>query len=199
MKSQTSLRNVLSRLCHSSTSAVSTQKDIDVSYRNKTYVAFASEDINYYYMMKAWRANKNIDFDFFDAHEMFRALDTSQRATIERRLRERLVNTAKQVVLLGSKTGRSKGGDNHSFLAHEIDVIIELGLPVVVANLNGSRDIENTLIPAPLLEADYYTVSVSFEAAIIKFALDGYVPAFLQGNSSGPHYYKSDIYAKVGL
>ena len=30
-----------------------------MSYRNKTYVAFASEDIHNYRLMTAWRANKN--------------------------------------------------------------------------------------------------------------------------------------------
>ena len=36
-----------------------------MSYRNKTYVAFASEDISQYRMMEAWRDNKYIDFSFF--------------------------------------------------------------------------------------------------------------------------------------
>jgi len=35
-----------------------------MSYRNKTYVAFASEYINYYRLMEAWRDNQNIDFNF---------------------------------------------------------------------------------------------------------------------------------------
>lgn len=170
-----------------------------MSYRNKTYVAFASEDIEYYYMMKAWRSNEHIEFNFFDAHLMFKALDTSQRDTIKRRLRERLVNTAKQVVLLGSSTAKRKGGDGYSFLAHEVDVIMSLGLPVVVANLSGSRGIQRDLIPKPLLEADYYTVSVSFQAAIIQYALDGYIPAFNQGGNAGPHLYGAGHYRKIGL
>ena len=36
-----------------------------MAYRNKTYVAFASEDILLYRLMEAWRDNDNIDFDFF--------------------------------------------------------------------------------------------------------------------------------------
>lgn len=31
-----------------------------MSYRNKTYVAFASENINLYRLMEAWRDNDNI-------------------------------------------------------------------------------------------------------------------------------------------
>lgn len=35
-----------------------------MSYRNKTYVAFASENISSYRLMEAWKANENIDFNF---------------------------------------------------------------------------------------------------------------------------------------
>jgi hypothetical protein len=61
-----------------------------MSYRNKTYVAFASEDIHYYRLMTAWCENEKIEFDFHDAHDLNTALDTSQPDTIRRRLRERL-------------------------------------------------------------------------------------------------------------
>jgi hypothetical protein len=60
-----------------------------MSYRNKTCVAFASEDIRYYRLMEAWRDNDHIEFDFLDAHDLVTALDTSLRSTIRRRLRER--------------------------------------------------------------------------------------------------------------
>lgn len=170
-----------------------------MSYRNKTYVAFASEDIHCYRMMEAWRDNANIDFSFFDAHDLYVARDTSSREQIKRRLRERISNTAKQVVLLGSSAGRRKGGDGYSFLAYEVDTVIQLGLPVVIANLGGSRSVERSFIPQPFLDANYYTMSVSFQPAIIKYALDGYVPVFNAGDVAGPHYYNLDHYAKVGL
>ena len=52
--------------------------------------------------MEAWRENEHIDFDFFDAHDLFISLDTSQPETIKHNLRERMKN-AKQVVLIGSQ------------------------------------------------------------------------------------------------
>lgn len=61
-----------------------------MSYRNKTYVAFASEDIKFYRLMEAWKANENIDFNFFDAHDLFISRDTSKPETIKRNLRERM-------------------------------------------------------------------------------------------------------------
>lgn len=169
-----------------------------MSYRNKTYVAFASEDIGKYRLMEAWRENANFDFDFYDAHDLYISRDTSKPETIKRNLRERMKN-AKQVVLLGSSDGKKKGGDGISFLAHEVKVMIEFNLPVVVANLDRDRNIDKNFIPAPLLNADYYTLSVSFQPKIIKYALDYYAPQFATSDKSGPHYYKSEIYAKLGL
>lgn len=169
-----------------------------MSYRNKTYVAFASEDIHCYRLMEAWRDNQKIDFDFFDAHDLYISRDTSRPETIKRNLRERMKN-AKQIVLLGSSNAKRKGGDGVSFLAHEVRVAIEFDLPVVVSNLDQDRNIDRSYIPQPLLDADYYTLSVSFQPSIIKHALEHYVPAYEQGGKSGPHYYKGEVYERLGL
>lgn len=171
-----------------------------MSYRNKTYVAFASEDITQYRLMTAWKANTNIDFDFYDAHELHVSRDTSQRNTIKANLRLRMKN-AKQIVLLGSAHAKDKGGDGYSFLSHEIDIILELGLPVVITNLDGDRNVDRAFIPKPLLDADYYTVSVSFQPKIIQYALDGYATNFAlnKAKQKGPHYYKEEHYSKLGL
>lgn len=169
-----------------------------MGYRNKTYVAFASEDIGKYRLMEAWKASEHIDFDFFDAHDLFISRDTSKPETIKRNLRERLKN-AKQVVLLGSKDGKRKGSDGISFLAHEIEVIIEFNLPVVVANLDGYRLVDKNYIPNPLLNADYYTVSVSYQPKIIMYALDNYADTFAASDKKGPHQSPAKIYGDLGL
>lgn len=171
-----------------------------MSYRNKTYVAFASEDIRQYRMMCAWKENDHIGFDFYDAHELHVSRDTSQRDTIKRNLRLRMQN-AKQVILLGSAYAKQKGGDDYSFLAHEIDVTMELNLPIIVANLDSDRTIDRAVIPKPLLDAEYYTLSVSFQPKIIQFALDGYAANFAanKAKQKGPHYYKEEHYTKLGL
>lgn len=169
-----------------------------MSYRNKTYVAFASEDIHCYRLMEAWRDNKKIDFNFFDAHDLYISRDSSRPETIKRNLRERMKN-AKQIVLLGSSNGKRKGGDGASFLAHEVRVAIEFNLPVVVSNLDQDRNIDRSYIPQPLLDADYYTMSVSFQPTIIKHALENYVTVFETGGRSGPHYYKDEVYERLGL
>ncbi|HEU4966679.1 MAG TPA: TIR domain-containing protein [Candidatus Saccharimonadales bacterium] len=169
-----------------------------MSYRNKTYIAFASEDISSYRLMEAWRDNENIDFDFFDAHDLYVSRDTSKPETIKANLRERMKN-AKQFVLLGSASAKKKGGDGESFLAYEVETMISLGLPVVVANLDGDRTVDRAFIPKPLLDADYYTMSVSFQPNIIKYSLDDYAVTFAKSDRTGPYQYKSSVYKDLGL
>lgn len=169
-----------------------------MSYRNKTYIAFASEDIKHYWLMKAWKQNEKIDFDFFNAHDLFEARDSSSPETIKRRLRERLNNT-KQVIFLGSEDGRRKGGDGDSFLAYEIEVILELDLPIVIANFCQSRNIVTDNIPQPLIDQKHFNVSVSFQPKIIQYALDNYVEGYAKSEMQGPHRYVSRIYNELSL
>ncbi|HDS1624249.1 TPA: TIR domain-containing protein [Stenotrophomonas maltophilia] len=169
-----------------------------MSYRNKTYVAFASEDISSYRLMEAWRDNAHIDFNFYDAHDIYGARDSSTPETIKRRLRERL-NNAKQVVLLASPDARRKGGDGVSFLAHEIKVIQELNLPLVIANLNQSRLVDGGGIPNPLITANYTSVNVSFQPKIIMRALDDCIAFHAAHPSSGAWKYEPVVYSTLGL
>lgn len=169
-----------------------------MSYRNKTYVAFASEDIRDYWMMQAWRDNANIDFDFFDAHDINTARDSSEPATIRRRLGERLANTKQAIVLLSDITS-AKAANSESFLYYEIETIARLGLPVVFVNLNQSRSIQTQKIPGKLQDP-YYTISVSYQPKIIQHALNDYVPEFNENlTKEGPHRYKEFVYENLGL
>jgi hypothetical protein len=173
-----------------------------MAYRNKTYVAFASEDILSYQLMKAWRANAHIEFDFFDAHAINVALDRSKPETIRTRLRERLANTKQSVVLISNST-KPKAARSSSFLYYEIEVIARLGLPVVFANIGGSRTVQTPKLPSALA-ARYYTISTSLQPKIIKYALDEYVPEFTTNARAarprvGPHYYKESVYKALGL
>jgi hypothetical protein len=169
-----------------------------LAYRNKTFVSFASEDINSYRLMTAWRSNKHIDFQFIDAHDLNVALDTSQPETIRRRLRERFANT-KQVVLLVGDDTRAVAARSARFLYYEVEVIKRLELPIVFANLNGSRVVQSALLPKAL--ADQYTISVSFQPTIIKYALDEFVAGYTAGKSKslGPHQYKPHVYKQLAL
>jgi hypothetical protein len=167
-------------------------------YRNKTFVSFASEDIHCYRVMTAWRENEHIQFDFHNAHDLNVALDTSQPDTVRRRLRERLANT-KQIVLLVSSSTRGAAANRARFLYYEVETIKRLGLPVVFANLNGSRLVQHSWLPAALTQQ--YTMSVSFQPKMIKYALDDFVTRYPAEKASKlkPRHYKAAVYSRLGL
>lgn len=175
-----------------------------MAYRNKTFIAFASEDINSYWLMLAWKENEKIDFNFYDAHDLNTALDTSKPETIKQRLRERLAN-AKQIILLIGDVTKTKAAKSDSFIHYEVEVIQKLDLPIIFANLNQSRKSESNRIPT-LLGSPLYTISTSFQPKIIKYALDEF-PSYFENNKtanddkikSGPYYYKESVYEKLGL
>lgn len=76
-----------------------------MAYRNKTYVAFDGDtDIKYYRTMQMWKQNDNTDFNFYDAHDLNNAMDTSTEETIKRKLRERMSNSKVFVLLVGEGT-----------------------------------------------------------------------------------------------
>ncbi len=169
-----------------------------MGYRNKTFVSFASEDIGQYRLMTAWRANPRFEFDFYDAHDLNIARDTSSPETINRRLRERLGHTKQVVMLIGDVT-RTKAARVGSFIGYEVRVIQTLDVPVIFANLNGSRGVDRSRIPSNLLEI--YSVSVSFSPYILKYALDHFPDDYRRNKrlKVGPHYYKGEHYTKAGL
>lgn len=169
-----------------------------MAYRNKTFVSFDSADIASCRLMCAWKEHQHIDFDFHDAHDLNTARDTSTANTIRQRLRERLTNTKQVVLLIGNGT-RALAANSSSFLSYEVGAIKSLGLPVVFANLNSAREIQNAKLPTAL--AGSYTVSVSFQPKIIKYALDNYVDNYpvAKQTKTGPHLYPASVYSSLGL
>ena len=137
-----------------------------MSYRNKTYVIFdADNDMWAYRYMLGWTQSDHIDFNFHDAHDLNTIRQGSSEETIRRRLRERF-SSAKQVIVLVGEHTKSL----FTFVRWEIEVAQKLDLPIVAVNLNKQRSFDSTMCPAIL--RDQYVVHVSFNAKIIKHALD---------------------------
>src|SRR5699024_5676730 len=106
-----------------------------MAYRNKTYVAFDGDnDIRYYQLMKAWRQTDNTTFNFYDAHDINYARDTSLESSIKRQLRIRMDNTKVFVLLIGEKTRYLR-----KFVKWEIETALRLNLPIIAVNLNGQK------------------------------------------------------------
>jgi hypothetical protein len=167
-----------------------------VSYQDRTYVVFdGDEDIWAYGYMKGWKANDRVDFDFVDAHDLnpltARATDEGY---IKGRLKER-INASKQVIVLVGENTRNL----YKFVRWEIELALELDLPIIVVNLNGRRVIDEERCPALLRSAD--AIHVSFNLAIIRFALDNF-PAEAPGRrrqNRGPLHYQNSVYSQLGL
>ena len=165
-------------------------------YRNKVFISFDGDnDIHYYRLMKAWKQNDRTPFNFFDAHDINTARDTSTEETIKRRLAERLSNAHVVVSLIGERTRYL-----YKFVRWELEQAIERGIPIIGVNLNGRRFQDSDRCP-PVIR-DELVVYVSFQPAILQFALENWLGehARLQAQgTSGPHYYRSEIYKDLGL
>ena len=167
-----------------------------MSYRNKTFVSFDGDsDISYYRLMRAWKQHDGIAFNFYDAHDLNTARDSSQEASIKAQLSQRMRNAKVFVLLVGERTRYL-----HKFVRWEIQQAITRDLPVIAVNLNGRRSIDEDRCP-PVLRPEL-AVHVSFNAGIVQYALDNWPASHLvyRGqSSSGPYYYKTQVYSSLGL
>lgn len=165
-------------------------------YRNKTFVSFDGDtDMHYYRLMQAWHQNDGIDFNFYNAHDINSARDSSQEASIKAQLAERMRNSKLFVLLVGEKTRYLT-----KFVKWEIEQAISRNLPIIVVNLNGQRSIDATRCPTTAAET--LAVHISFSPAIMQHALDNW-PASHESlqkeGKTGPYYYNTDVYRRFGL
>lgn len=167
-----------------------------MSYRNKTYVSFDGDtDMHYYRLMQAWTQNDYMNFDFYNAHDLNRARDTSTEESIKTQLSERLRNTKVFIILVGENTRYL-----YKFVRWEIEQAIKRDLPIIAVNLNGKRSMDAERCP-PLLR-DALAIHVSFNAKIIKHALDNWPDShetYRKDGKSGPYYYKEEFYKALGI
>ena len=162
-----------------------------MAYRNKVFISFDGDnDIHYYRLMRAWKQNDRTDFNFFDAHNINTARDTSQEATIKRRLRERLANAKVFVSLIGEKTRYL-----YKFVRWELEQGLALGLPMIGVNLNQMRSQDLERCPPVIRQA--LVIYVSFQPAILQHALEDWPAGYSRlkrAGKSGPWYYPDEVY-----
>lgn len=166
-----------------------------MAYRNKTYIAFDGDnDMRYYNLMKGWKENENIDFDFYNAHELTQAHDWAKIESIKASLRERLNNSKLFILLIGESTKRLT-----RFVEYEVETAIRQEIPIICVNLNGSREKDNL---APSWLDDYPTIYVPFRKEIIKYAMDNCPSSFasyMKSGETGAYHYKDFVYKNLGL
>lgn len=166
-----------------------------MTYRNKTYVCFdADNDMRYFSLMKAWKGAKNTTFNFHNAHDLNNARDTSLEESIKRQLRIRLKNSKLFIVLIGNRTKF-----HTKFVKWEMEFALRLDLPIIGANLNGSRKITSLCPPAI---RDELAVFVPFNQKIIEFAMNDWPDQhdeLKEQEVKGARYYRENVYERLGL
>jgi hypothetical protein len=157
-----------------------------------TYIAFDGDrDMWAYRYMRGWSANKRIDFELLDAHDLDNMTSRARgEAYVKSKLRERMVKSKAFVLLVGESTKYL-----HKYVGWEVDLALDLNQPLIVANLNTKPKMDNERCPAKL--RDVCAVHIPFKLAAIRHALDNW-PASFRGLSAaekakGPRHYSERI------
>jgi len=162
-----------------------------MAYRNKTYVIFDGDnDIWAYRYMKGWHSLPGLDFCFYDAHSVgFDLTSRASEATIKARLRARFSNAREVVVLVGEQTRHL-----YRFVRWELEVALDLDIPIVAANLNGKRELDSDLCP-PIIRSEY-VVHVPFRMKIVQHALENFPARHRRKlpGEQGPLHYPNSVY-----
>jgi len=151
----------------------------------RTFIGFSSTDIHYYRLMKAWKQNENIDFNFTDC-QLQNDINSDDETYVKRICRERINMAGKFIMLIGKDT-RSK----YKWVRWEAEVAIEKGCTIIGVNLDGERKMITEICP-PIIR-DIGAIFVPFSPHIIKYALENF-----KMHDSGNYYYKDEVYNKLG-
>lgn len=169
-----------------------------MGYKDPTYVIFDGDnDRTPYAFMRGWKANEHVDFDFRDAHDLDTMTGNAQNEQyVKGKLRERMNKSSAVIVLVGQQTRWL-----YKYVRWEIELALELGLPIIAVSLDGTRQIKADLMP-PILR-DKCIIQVPFKMKAIRFALDDWPTKFLSMNyatkAEGPRHYLDNVYAQLGM
>ena len=144
-----------------------------------SYVAFdGDKDIWAYGYMKGWSANKRIDFKLLDAHDLDNMTARAQgEYYVKGKLRERMNESKAFVLLVGESTKHLR-----KYVGWEIELALEIGLPIIVVNLNNKTSKDADRCPAKI--RDLCAVHIPFKLAAIRHALDNWPTVFRTLNSA---------------
>ena len=185
-----------------------------MAYRSGTYVAFHADgtnvpggnsDIDYYYLVKAWSANKDVEFNMIDSHEKASSVrDSSLRTTLRNSLLERLRNSKNMLLMVGATTRLDT-----DWVPFEIEKAVdEYGIPLIVAYTKISAPIRQPSLLSslwPLALASRISnktacaIHVPFKQEPIHDAITRFSHDNLPGGGSGLAIYTDDAYRSFGI
>lgn len=159
-----------------------------------TYVIFDGDQDKWAYAyMLGWAQNKNIDFNLRDAHDLTSMTGRAQdEAYVKSNLRQRMRGSDVVVVLVGASTKNL-----YRYVRWELELALELGIPIIAANLNEMRQLDPDRCPAII--RDKCVVHVPFKLAAVRHALKNWPTEFksLQRSvleAKGARHYGDEFY-----
>ena len=182
--------------------------------RTGTYIAFdglgqadpTKSDFRYYSTLQAWTANKNISFSFVNSHDKTYAVrDSSSKATLYARIRQRM-SASKNMVVILSKDTRKSG----SVLSYEIEQAIDVyKIPLIIAypgydaiwGVGKGSELEDCW-PTALKERIDKPTTQAIHIPLKKEPLLDSIPRFTVNGeelSHGRDVYSRDSYVQWGL
>jgi hypothetical protein len=155
------------------------------------YVVFDGDNDKWAYgFMNGWKANKNIDFDYRDAHDLDTMTGKAQdEQYVKSKLKERMKQSTAVIVLIGEKTKNL-----YKYVRWELELALELGLPIIAANLNKTNGQDDNLCPA-IIRNKASVVHIPYTLEALKHAISNF-PSFYYGLSlekkaaSANYYYE---------
>lgn len=161
-----------------------------MAYMNRTYVAFdGDKDMWAYAFMKGWDSREHIDFNFDDAHNIRELTNRAHDETyIKSVLRERMRSSNQFILLVGESTKYLR-----KYVQWEIELAIDLDIPIIVANLNGTNGIDEWLCPATLRK--HLSIHGPFKKDFIKKAMNDFSAyySYYRSTKSGPIFYNQQF------
>jgi hypothetical protein len=139
-----------------------------------------------------YEQNERVDFDFRDAHDLDNMTGRAQdEAYVKSNLRDRMQKSSAVIVLVGDKTKNL-----YKYVRWELELAIELNLPIIAVNLNKKNRQDDNLCPA-IIRDNGRVVHIPYSMDAIKYSLDEFPAEYsrmsLETKTGGArHYSKFD-------
>lgn len=138
------------------------------------YIVFDGDNDGWAYRyMNGWKANRNIDFTYQNAHDLDTMTSRAQNEQyVKSKLQERMNQSSAVVVLIGEKTKNL-----YKFVRWELELALELQLPIIAANLNKQNGQDDALCPA-IIRDKGCVVHIPYTLEALKFAMANWPDGF---------------------
>ncbi|MEX3016037.1 TIR domain-containing protein [Gymnodinialimonas hymeniacidonis] len=109
------------------------------------YVVFDGDNDGWaYHYMNGWKSNRNINFSYQNAHDLDAMTSRAQdEQYVKSKLRARMIQSSAVVVLIGEKTKNL-----YKYVRWELELALELRLPIIAANINKRNRQDDARCPA---------------------------------------------------